>query len=144
MMNIQNTYEILNKAAQLVELSVTFQLKYGVHYILKPGSPAEAWSLYDQTLEIEAEIAALLDETPRDTPYSRHGKWWLRYDVMDHATARSLVAEAGNLIACTTHAAVDTERETAWSVISIQSVIAGMLHPISLQVGADAGMKQTV
>lgn len=143
-MNTQSAYEILNRAAHLVELSVIFQLKYGKSYTLKPGSPAEAWALYDQTLEIESEIAALLDEAPRDTPYSRHGEWWLRYDVMDHAIARSLVAEAGNLIACTTHAEVDSERKTAWSVISIQSVIAGMLHPTSLQVGADAGLKQTV
>jgi hypothetical protein len=129
--------EILNEAARLLELTATFQARYGKQYRLKAGSPQEAWTLYDDISEMQTRVAALLDPQALEDSNSRYGHWWERMDVMDVNTAQMLVEEVGALISCCAYSDVKSpETSLTYMVLSKQSTIAGFLHPSSRMIAA--------
>lgn len=141
-MDIKKAHEVVSLAAHLVELTATFQTRFGRDYSLKPGSSSEAWTLYENVAYTQAEIARLLDAEATDSPHHRYGEWWLRRDVMDLGLTQQLLAEAGHLLACcATHDANQQPADFSYGVISSQMAIAGMLHPSSIQIGLDASVK---
>lgn len=130
-------YTILEKTGKLVELTATFHALYGKDYRLKPGSPQEAWALYDSIYRTQVEIANLLDSYMIDAPHYRYGQWWERLDVMDVSIAQELLCEVSHLIACMAHHEVQQpETDYSYVIHRSQSAIAGMLHPAALQVAA--------
>lgn len=143
-MNTQTAQQILLKAAHLVELAATFQAHYGNDYRLKPGSPQGAWALYDEMVEVQSTIARLLSPTVLENHHTRYGKWWERQDTMNTGIAYALVQECSLLIACSVHADLVDEDKISYAVEAVQASIAGILHPASLQIGADHSIKLNV
>ncbi len=141
-MNVKNAHEIVVLAARLIEQTAMFQTCFGRDYILKPGSPSEAWALYESVAYTQAEIARLLDPETTDNPHHRHGEWWQRRDMMDVAVAQQLMIEAGHLLACcATHVANQPPTDFSYVIICSQMAIAGMLHPSSVQIGLDSSVQ---
>ncbi|GAB4512676.1 MAG: hypothetical protein OHK0046_12580 [Anaerolineae bacterium] len=141
-MNMNNARAMLNHAAQLIELSATFQTRYGRDYAMKPGSPADAWELYDAIFTLECQIGRLLDANALENLHHRHGEWWKRQDVMDTATAREILEVTGHLIACCARVSANqTDAEWSYAIKTLQQSIAGMLPPASLQVAMDESIQ---
>lgn len=127
-MNTTTALQIAAKAAELTELSTTFQAKYGKRYHFAPDSPAEATDLYQAICSKQAEIAALLDPMALDNPMKRASEWWRWQQVMDIATAGELAREANHLIASCAYCEASVNEDSP-AVLVAQQAIAGMLHP---------------
>ena len=121
--------EVMIKVSELIELSSIFQARYGRDYRLVPGSPDEAWELYQAISDQQTAIARLLDLTALENPIRRCAQWWKSQDVINSSVVSMMAQEAAHLIACC--ASFETQpRAVASPVIDVsQSVIAGMLHP---------------
>jgi len=136
---------MLIEAAQLMELASTYQVRYGRQTRLKPGSSDDAWTLYQAALDSQCEIARLIDPAVLEAPNRRRMSWWERQDVVDTGVVREIIDDIGHLIACCAYAQAEAENgHTEWSyaVESAQSVIAGLLHPTSLQVALDTASRR--
>lgn len=140
-MNTQNAQKLLTTAARLVELTATFKAQYGQDY--GAGMPDEAWKLYQAILHHQAQIARMLDAHVHriEALHHPHGEWWKRRDVMNTATAQAVVEQASHLIACCARISVrqaeDDKIDWSYAIHATQVVIAGMLHPASLQLAQD-------
>jgi hypothetical protein len=134
-MRTEVALELTQNVAQLVELTATFQAKYGRHYTLKPGSPAEAWALYNQIFNQQATIAQMLDTRALQMPQEGYDKWWERQDAMDLSIAKTLIQHSSHLIATVAYFNAEAH-ETDWSyaVYCAESAVAGLLHPSAIQV----------
>lgn len=121
--------------ANLVQLTATFQAKYGRYYTLKPGSTEEAWALYNQIFNQQVHIACQLNHKALEMPNETHAQWWERQDTMDLSIAKTLMQHISHLIATVAYFEAETQ-ETDWSyaVFCAESAIAGLLHPSALQV----------
>jgi hypothetical protein len=121
--------------AQLVQLTATFQAKYGRHYRLKPGSTPEAWALYTAIFNEQINVARCLSLKSLEMPNDSYDKWWEREDTMDLSVAKTLMQHSAHLIATVSYFEAETQ-ETDWSyaVFCAESTIAGMLQPAALQV----------
>jgi hypothetical protein len=127
--------ELAQNVAHLVKLTAAFQAKYGRHYVLKPGSSSEAWTLYNQIFDEQVTIARMLDKRALEMPHETYTKWWERQDTMDLSVAKTLMQHISHLIATVTYFEAETQ-ETDWSyaILCAESAIAGLLHPSALQV----------
>lgn len=138
-MNSQHAIRIANEVAKLISMSAAFQATYGRQYRLKPGSTADAWSLYDAAQQQQIRVAAMLDSEALNAPHNSLNKWWERQDVIDLPTAYKLMDEVTRLIACCAYFEVEAEeKEWSYTAFATQCVIAGMLHPAAIQVALDA------
>jgi hypothetical protein len=133
-MNIVTAHQLMAEVAKLTEMSSIFQARYGKHYRMKPGSPAEAWDLHQSIVHQQTAIARLLDIPALERPLLRCAQWWKNQDAMDYSITASLAQEVIHLIACC--ASADVQAHTVASpVIDVsQSIIAGLLHPSSVLV----------
>src|SRR5690606_10323725 len=114
-MNTSTAHTLISQAAHLVERTAAFQARYGDHYELKPGSPPDAWSHYDELLQLQSQIARLLDPAALDNAYSKYGKWWDRHDVIDSATAHAVMNEMVHLMACCANREINMPENAEWS-----------------------------
>lgn len=131
-MNTANARTILAETARLVELTATFEARYGKNYRMSANSPTDAWKLHHAILDTQHIIAHLLDPHIIENPHSRYGKWWERHDVMEASMAQQLIAEVAHLIAVVAHYEVnEQDGKATWShaLNTTQGAIAGMLHP---------------
>lgn len=130
-MNTETAHTLTAESARLFELCVKFQALYGKGYRLSKDSPEAAHTLYQQTLETQRKIAALLDEDAQNEPLERLGQWWLREDVLEVGWVKELLREAIHLINICAHLeAVPPDNQGLTPALEIsQSTIAGMLHP---------------
>ncbi len=136
-MKTHQARHLLEDAGKLVHHIAVFATCYGRHYELCPGSPDDAWALYETIQAIQAEIAAGLDEILWMRPHHRCGEWWERQDVMDVSTAQAISYEVSHLIACCAAHEAKAPGSTA-AIQNAQLAIAGMLHPAAIQVGEAA------
>ncbi|GAB4319714.1 MAG: hypothetical protein Kow00117_09370 [Phototrophicales bacterium] len=137
MINLDKTRVILNEAARLVELTATFQARYGKNYVMHMGTPQDALDLNECILDSQAIIANLIEPEIKVTPHYRYGKWWERSQVMTNCTAQQLMTEACRLMSAVAHfEAKHQQGKATWdhAITTTQSAIAGMLHPSTLQV----------
>jgi hypothetical protein len=138
-MNTAIAREIAAKSAQLVALTAEFEATYGKNYTLKPGSPQDAWDLYDAVFQTESSLASLLDSAALLNPHHRYGKWWDRVETMETAIAQQLMLEARHLIArCAHHHVNQPDSDWSYAIQTAQCAIAGMMRPASLQLALDS------
>lgn len=131
-MNTANARTILAETARLVELTATFEARYGKNYRMSATSPTDAWKLHHAILDTQHIIAHLLDPNVIENPHNRYGKWWERHDVMEASMAQQLIAEVAHLIAVVAHYETnEQDGKATWShaLTTTQRAIAGMLHP---------------
>lgn len=145
-MNLDKARTILNETTRLVELTATFQARYGKDYVMRVGTPQEAWQLHETILDSQAIIANLIEPDVKANPHYRYGKWWERGQVMSNCTAQQLMTEACRLMSVVAHFEVKTEEGKAtWdhAITTTQSAIVGMLHPSTLEVVTSPEMEHT-
>lgn len=138
-MNITTAHTLLAAVTRLVEIAAIYQSCYGDSPRLKPGSPAQAWQLYQESLDTQCAIARLLEIAPREQPNrGKYGAWWLRRDVIDSGSAHALLEEAGHLLASTVYAQASARgADQGYAVYGVQANMAALLLPASLQIAAD-------
>lgn len=143
-MNTNVAKTIMQRAAQLTEVVATFQATYGRSYQLDVNCCKEAKELADSILNIQTQIARLLDEDSVKNPHFKVGEWWKRQDAPDTGVVQEMVGEISHLIACCAYFAADPNgREWSYAVRSAQSTIAGFLHPVSRQASLTIPMLNT-
>lgn len=101
---------------------------------MKPGSPTQAWDLYQSILNQQAAIARLLDLDALENPSQRLPQWWKWQETMDTGVVAQIAQEAYHLIACCASFEANPSAHTSPVIGCSQRVIAGMLHPSSLMV----------
>lgn len=133
-MNIAIARRVVEETTALTELAAVFQARYGKTYRLKPGSPDEAWTLYNRILDQQRAIAGLLDSDVIEQPIYKHIRWWQQQDAMDTSVTQDLFSEAHQLLArCAYTEACAHDPRQSPGIACSQAVIAGMLHPHALQ-----------
>ena len=133
-MNTVLARQLAARVAELIELASIFQCRYGKDYCLKPGSPADSWSLQQAIMNQQTAIASLLDASALETPAQRLPQWWKWQEIMDTAMATSLAQETCHLIAACACVEASPGATTSPVIIASQQVIAGMLHPSTRMV----------
>lgn len=137
-MNSVVAAQIVAGVVRLTELSAVFQAKYGQDYLLKPGSPDEAWKLYRASFEQQAEIARMLDLECLESPFTRYGAWWGRREMVDTGILNELALEAFRLVSyCASYYSLSEGEACPLTMRLSQEAIAGMLHPAARQLGTD-------
>ncbi len=140
-MNTAIARGLAENAARLMDIATRFEVLFGRNYQLKPGSPQEAWDLYQQAYEEQSRIARQLDVEALERPFVRWGQWWERRDMMDTGIINELVAEIFHLISyCACHEA-NSDEHFPVTLRLAQEAIAGILHPAARQIGLDREMK---
>lgn len=135
-MNTATARKIIMETAELLALCSRFQALYGKDYRMKPGSPEDAWDLYQAIFDQQRMIAEMLDTDALERPLKRWGEWWNRQETIDIALVSELAKEASHLIACCAYNEADPQRyaDNVGMVRTSQGVIAGLLHPAARQV----------
>jgi hypothetical protein len=144
-MNTTTARNILNEAAHLMELTASFQARYGRAYRISISSPADASDLHNQILDIQSIIANLLDPEALNEAHAPYGQWWQRHDVMEASMAQQLISEISYLITSTAHVCSNQSegKETMHHAVKMtQRAIAGMLHPDCFKVHADPELQR--
>ena len=131
-MNTTTARLIATRIAELIEFTSIFQTRYGKDYEMKPGSPAEAWRLYQAIFDQQTSIAALLDVASLEIPVYRLPMWWKRQETIDNAIITQMAQEAFHLIACCASYEANPDHQPSPVILCSQRVIAGALHPSTL------------
>lgn len=138
MVNANIATQMMQEAGTLLQLSATYQARYGRYAPLKAGSPQDAWELYEATRHSQSVIARLLDVDALANPYNKVGQWWERQDVIDVGTVRLIIQDITQMLASASyHEAVAHSTGTPHSIDSTQHTIAGMLHPHCVRIALD-------
>jgi hypothetical protein len=133
-MNTATARQLAAKVAELIEFASIFQARYGKQYRMKPGSPAEAWDLYNTIFDQQVAIAQLMDAAALENPARRSTPWWKWQETIDTGVVAMIAAEVSHLIACCACFEAEPRAESSPAVGTSQSVIAGMLHPSTVLV----------
>jgi hypothetical protein len=133
-MNTTHARLVAAKVAELIEMASIFQSCYGKDYQMKPGSPAQAWDLYQSILNQQTAIARLLDTDALDHPSQNMPQWWKWQETMDTGVVAQIAQEAYHLIACCASFEANPTGSTSPVIGCSQRVIAGMLHPTTRMV----------
>lgn len=136
-MNPITAKAMMHEAATLVEQVATFEARYGRGMTMRPGSPAEAWTLHDAIRDTLNRIACYLDPTALEVTQFKHGPWWERQDVMDTATAAEIVNQVAYLMTCTVYCTEQSRTDWSYTALNVQRVIAGLLPHTARMVAAD-------
>ncbi len=132
-MEIKTVHHILDEAARLIELTASFQARYGRLYKMNANSPTEAWQLYHDIMQSQAIIASYLDWGVLDDVQSPYGRWWDHADVMEPIMAQQVLTNSAQLLSSVVHAETLNPTSISYAVHSMQRAIAGVLHPASYQ-----------
>lgn len=135
-MEVQYATAMASKIAHLIAMCSSFQAKYGSHYHLKPGSQPEAWALFNEIVELQLSIAQMLATDALEKPHVTIGKWWERFDIPDLAVSKHMMDAVTQLISATAYDEATAQDGVEWSynVKCSQRVIAGLLHPNTIQI----------
>jgi hypothetical protein len=136
-MNTSTACELAGKIAEMIAYASTFQCQYGKDYRMKPGSPDEAWELYQAIFNQQVAIASLLDIYALENPARILPMWWKIRETLDTSSATQISQEACHLIACCACYEADPGSGPSPAIRSSQCVIAGMLHPSAVLVALD-------
>ena len=122
------------KVAELMETASIFQSCYGKDYRMKPGSPTQAWDLYQTMLNQQTAIAQLLDVAALEDAALRLPQWWKWQESIDTGVIAQMAQEAYHLIACCASFEANPTANSSPVIGCSQRVIAGMLHPSTRMV----------
>ena len=101
---------------------------------MKPGSPTQAWDLYQAMLNQQTAIAALLDVDALEDAGQRLPQWWKWQESIDTGMVAQMAQEAYHLIACCASFEANPNNNSSPVIACSQRVIAGMLHPSTRMV----------
>lgn len=134
-MNSSTALAIAKECAVLTHQCATYQARYGRHYVVKPGSTEDAWTLYHAITQKQTDIATLLDNDVLEHEHTISNRWWERHDTPDLTIAQALMREAAGLIGCCAYIeAENTPPRTSHLIFSAQLTIADLLHPAARQM----------
>lgn len=133
-MNTALARHLAAKVAELIETASIFQSYYGKDYHMKPGSPAEAWELYQRMINQQTAIARLLDVDALEDAAQRIPQWWKWQENIDTGMVAQMAQEAYHLIACCASFEANPTVNSSPVIGCSQRVIAGMLHPSTRMV----------
>ena len=133
-MNTARARLLAAKTAELIEMASIFQSCYGKDYRMKPGSPTQAWDLYQAMYEQQVAIGRLLDVEALENPAYRIPQWWKFQEVLDTGVVGTMAQEAYHLIACCASFESNPAASSSPVIGCSQRVIAGMLHPSTVMV----------
>jgi hypothetical protein len=136
-MNTVAARTVAAHVAELIEFASIFQARYGKQYRMKPGSPAEAWNIYNAILDKQVTIASLLDYPALENPLQRCPQWWKYQDCIDIGTASMMATEVSHLIAACAWFEAEPIGEPSPVILSAQQVIAGMLQPNTIMLAQE-------
>lgn len=100
---------------------------------MKPGSPTQAWDLYQSILNQQTAIAQLLDSDALEDSAQRQ-QWWKWQESIDTSIVTQIAQEAYHLIACCASFEANPAGSNSPVIGCSQRVIAGMLHPSTRMV----------
>lgn len=140
-MNTVIARRLVENTARLMDIATRFEVKFGRDYQLKPGSPQEAWDLYQQAYEEQCRIAQQLDVEALEHPFIRWGQWWQRQDMIDTGIINELAAEIFHLISYCACQEANSDVHFPVTLKLAQETIAGVLHPATRQIGLDREIK---
>lgn len=146
-MNVVKAQKIAQHVAKIAELATSFHARFGTNFRLNEESPAQAWEMYRSFMAEQAQIAALLDLDALAKPYYRWEKWWERRDVMNTGLVNELATEAIRLVERAAYIEAVGEAASEDAMRVIQEGIAGLLHPMTRQLGLDhveGGMAEAI
>ena len=132
-MNTARARLLAAKVAELIEAVSIFQSCYGKDYRMKPGSPTQAWDLYQSILNQQTAIAQLLDMDALEDSTQRQ-QWWKWQESIDTGIVSQIAQEAYHLIACCASFEANPTANNSPVIGCSQRVIAGMLHPSTRMV----------
>ena len=101
---------------------------------MKPGSPTQAWDLYQTMLNQQTAIAGLLDVDALEDVAQRLPQWWKWQESIDTGVIAQMAQEAYHLIACCASSEASPAANASPVIACSQRVIAGMLHPTTRMV----------
>ena len=133
-MKTANARLVAAKVAELIETASIFQSCYGKDYRMKPGSPTQAWDLYQTMLNQQTAIAGLLDVDAVEDAAQRLPQWWKWQETIDTGMVAQMAQEAYHLIACCASFEANPGANSSPVIACSQRVIAGMLHPSTRMV----------
>ena len=133
-MNTVTARLIAVKVAELIEMASIFQSCYGKDYRMKPGSPTQAWDLYQAMLNQQSTIAQLLDMDALEDAAQKLPQWWKWQESIDTGIVAQMAQEIYHLIACCASFEANPSASTSPVIGCSQRVIAGMLHPSTRMV----------
>lgn len=133
-MNTARARLLAAKVAELIESVSIFQSCYGKDYRMKPGSPTQAWDLYQSILNQQTAIAQLLDLDALEDSSQRQSQWWKWQESIDTGIVTQIAQEAYHLIACCASFEANPTGNNSPVIGCSQRVIAGMLHPSTRMV----------
>jgi len=133
-MKTANARLVATKVAELIETASIFQSCYGKDYRMKPGSPTQAWDLYQTMLNQQTAIAGLLDVDAVEDAAQRLPQWWKWQETIDTGMVAQMAQEAYHLIACCASFEANPGANSSPVIACSQRVIAGMLHPSTRMV----------
>jgi hypothetical protein len=134
LMNTARARLLAAKVAELIETASIFQSCYGKDYRMKPGSPTQAWDLYQAMLNQQTAIAGLLDVDALEDAAQRLPQWWKWQESIDTSMVAQMAQEAYHLIACCACFEANPAGNVSPVIACSQRVIAGMLHPSTRMV----------
>jgi hypothetical protein len=133
-MNTARARLLAGKVAELIETASIFQSCYGKDYRMKPGSPTQAWDLYQAMLNQQTAIAQLLDIDVLENSAQRLPQWWKWQESIDTGIVAQMAQEVYHLIACCASFESNPTANTSPVIACSQRVIAGLLHPSTRMV----------
>ena len=133
-MNTTSARLLAAKVAELIEAASIFQACYGKDYCMKPGSPIQAWELYQTMLNQQTAIAQLLDLTAIENVAQQLPQWWKWQESIDTGIVAQMAQEVYHLIACCATLEANPTAKHSHVIGASQRVIAGMLHPSTRMV----------
>ena len=133
-MNTALARHLAAKVAELIEIASIFQSCFGKDYRMKPGSPTQAWDLYQAMLNQQTAIARLLDLDALEDAAQRLPQWWKWQESIDTGMVAQMAQEAFHLIACCASFEANPSASNSPVIGCSQRVIAGMLHPTARMV----------
>ena len=101
---------------------------------MKPGSPTQAWDLYQSILNQQTAIAQLLDLDALEDSSQRQPQWWKWQESIDTGIVTQIAQETYHLIACCASFEANPTGNNSPVIGCSQRVIAGMLHPSTRMV----------
>jgi hypothetical protein len=128
-MNITKAFQISTHLGNMARIASAYAAKYGDARITEASS-GHAKELYSQFMAEQVAIANLLDSAALKTPYNRFQRWWERRDFMNSGLLNELWQATATLIErCAYMEELNQPTEGAPSLLVIEQVIAGLLHP---------------
>lgn len=136
-MNITKAFQISSHLGNIARINACYSAKYGEARI-SAESDAYANELYSQFMSEQVAIANLLEPAALKSPYNRFQRWWERRDFINSGLLNEMWQATATLIErCAYLEELGQPTENAPTLLVIEQVIAGLLHPATRMTGVE-------